>query len=99
MLQSLEWEPSGSFYQSGGVPLSGTGTNTAQNGAPGPSRTNYSQDISDPTLPPNPRKAVLYRPTVTQFVAVSIYNSLFLCNYTVFYKLRFFDCAFTQYTK
>ncbi|XP_058211996.1 uncharacterized protein LOC131324161 [Rhododendron vialii] len=70
MLQCLEWEPSGSFYQSGGVPSSGTGTNTAQNGAPGPSRINYSQDIADPTLPPNPRKAVLYRPTVTQFVAV-----------------------------
>ncbi|KAF7113405.1 hypothetical protein RHSIM_RhsimUnG0128700 [Rhododendron simsii] len=70
MLQCLEWEPSGSFYQSGGVPSSGTGTNTAQNGAPGPSRINFSQDIADPTLPPNPRKAVLYRPTVTQFVAV-----------------------------
>ncbi|KAE9463020.1 hypothetical protein C3L33_05072, partial [Rhododendron williamsianum] len=70
MLQCLEWEPSGSFYQSGGIPSSGTGTNTAQNGAPGPSRINYSQDIADPTLPPNPRKAVLYRPTVTQFVAV-----------------------------
>ncbi|KAG5565287.1 hypothetical protein RHGRI_001246 [Rhododendron griersonianum] len=70
MLQCLEWEPSGSFYQSGGIPSGGTGTNTAQNGAPGPSRINYSQDIADPTLPPNPRKAVLYRPTVTQFVAV-----------------------------
>ncbi|CAL5401436.1 unnamed protein product [Camellia sinensis] len=70
MLQCLEWEPSGSFYKSTGAPSSGTATNIAQNGAPGPSRINYSQDITDPTLPPNPRKAVLYRPTVTQFIAV-----------------------------
>lgn len=70
MLQCLEWEPSGSFYKSSGAPSSGTATNIAQNGAPGPSRINYSQDITDPTLPPNPRKAVLYRPTVTQFIAV-----------------------------
>lgn len=70
MLQCLEWEPSGSFYKSSGPPSSGTATNIAQNGGPGPSRINYSQDITDPTLPPNPRKAVLYRPTVTQFIAV-----------------------------
>ncbi|KAL7258442.1 hypothetical protein ACSBR1_004549 [Camellia fascicularis] len=70
MLQCLEWEPSGSFFKSSGAPSSGTATNIAQNGAPGPSRINYSQDITDPTLPPNPRKAVLYRPTVTQFIAV-----------------------------
>lgn len=63
MLQSLEWEPSGSFYQS-------SDTKTGQNGAPGPSRINHSQDIFDPTLPPNPRKAVLYRPSVTHFIAV-----------------------------
>ncbi|KAK3009019.1 hypothetical protein RJ639_013849, partial [Escallonia herrerae] len=70
MLQCLEWESSGSFYQSSGFPSSGTGTAIGQNGVPAPSRINYSQDISDPTLPPNPRKAVLYRPSVTHFIAV-----------------------------
>ncbi|KAL4599231.1 hypothetical protein ACB092_11G113000 [Castanea dentata] len=63
MLQCLEWEPSGSFYQSSGARIN-------QNGASGSSRMNYSQDIADPTLPPNPRKAVLYRPSVTHFIAV-----------------------------
>ncbi|XP_024934427.2 uncharacterized protein LOC107429257 isoform X2 [Ziziphus jujuba] len=63
MLQCLEWEPSGSFYQS-------NVSKTAQNGTPSPTRTNYSQEISDPTLPPNPRKAVLYRPSLTHFLAV-----------------------------
>ncbi|KNA11794.1 hypothetical protein SOVF_131850 [Spinacia oleracea] len=62
MLQSLEWEPSGAFYHSGG----GAG----QNGTTKTSSSNYTQDISDPTLPPNPRKAVLYRPSVTHFIAV-----------------------------
>ncbi|KAL5549668.1 hypothetical protein UlMin_004899 [Ulmus minor] len=63
MLQSLEWEPSGSFYKS-------SVTKNGQNGASGSGRTNYSQDIADPTLPPNPRKAVLYRPSITHFLAV-----------------------------
>ncbi|KAJ4721439.1 protein SCAI-like [Melia azedarach] len=63
MLQCLEWEPSGSFYQSSNIKI-------GQNGAPGPSRINYSQDIADPSLPPNPRKAILYRPSVTHFIAV-----------------------------
>ncbi|XP_059599077.1 uncharacterized protein LOC100265400 isoform X4 [Vitis vinifera] len=70
MLQCLEWEPSGSFYQSGGASLSGMGTKIGQNGSPGPSRINYSHDITDPTLPPNPRKAILYRPSITHFIAV-----------------------------
>ncbi|XP_049409320.1 uncharacterized protein LOC125872610 [Solanum stenotomum] len=74
MLQCLEWEPSGSFYQTGGVPPSGVGTGIGQNGAPGPSRVNYSQDISDPTLPPNPRKSILYRPSVTNYLAVLATN-------------------------
>ncbi|KAL3348656.1 hypothetical protein AABB24_022027 [Solanum stoloniferum] len=72
--ECLEWEPSGSFYQTGGVPPSGVGTGIGQNGAPGPSRVNYSQDISDPTLPPNPRKSILYRPSVTNYLAVLATN-------------------------
>ncbi|XP_014516666.1 protein SCAI [Vigna radiata var. radiata] len=63
MLQCLEWEPSGLFYQSSGSKLS-------QNGATGTSRISYIQDIADPTLPANPRKAVLYRPALTHFIAV-----------------------------
>ncbi|KAM5550845.1 hypothetical protein ABKV19_027279 [Rosa sericea] len=63
MLQCLEWEPSGSFYQPNFA-------RNGQNGAPGSGRINYSQDIADPTLPHNPRKAVLYRPSVTHFLAV-----------------------------
>lgn len=63
MLQCLEWEPSGSFYQSGGSKLS-------QNGATGTGRISYIQDIADPTLPANPRKAILYRPSLTHFIAV-----------------------------
>jgi len=65
MLQCLEWEPSGSFYQSSGSKLS-------QNGATGTSRISYIHDIADPTLPANPRKAVLYCPALTHFIAVSV---------------------------
>lgn len=63
MLQCLEWEPSGSFYQS-------TGAKISQNGPSGHTRINHSQDIADPTLPPNPRKAILYRPSATHLLAV-----------------------------
>ncbi|PIA39967.1 hypothetical protein AQUCO_02600427v1 [Aquilegia coerulea] len=69
MLQCLEWEPSGLFYQSNKA-SSGNGSTIAQSGAPGPNRNNHSQDLIDPTLPPNPRKAILYRPAVTHFIAV-----------------------------
>lgn len=58
MLQLLEWEPSGSFYQPGAK--SGSGSN----------RTSIAQDMIDHTLPPNPRKVVLYRPSVTHLIAV-----------------------------
>lgn len=71
MLQCLEWEPSGSFYQASGA-LS-RGTSVGQSEAPVPSRGSCIQDITDPTLPPNPRKAILYRPSVTHFIAVSTY--------------------------
>ncbi|KAL1211513.1 hypothetical protein V5N11_023523 [Cardamine amara subsp. amara] len=62
MLQCLEWEPSGSLYQS-------TGPKIGQNAPVGIARIN-SQSMTDPTLPPNPRKAVLYRPSITHFLAV-----------------------------
>ncbi|KAL2330894.1 hypothetical protein Fmac_018475 [Flemingia macrophylla] len=62
MLQCLEWEPSGSFYQSSVSKL-------GQNGAAGTSRISYIQDIANPTLQKNPRKVVLYRPSLTHFIA------------------------------
>ncbi|XP_021735545.1 protein SCAI-like [Chenopodium quinoa] len=62
MLQSLEWEPSGAFYHSG--------SGASQDGTTKNSGSNHTQDITDPTLPRNPRKAVLYRPSVTHFIAV-----------------------------
>ncbi|KAI3511238.1 hypothetical protein L1887_18386 [Cichorium endivia] len=68
MLQCLEWEPSGSFYQSNGIQF---GSNIGQSGPlQGSIRVNYSQEISDPTLPPNPHKAVLYRPSTSHLIAV-----------------------------
>ncbi|GJR39511.1 protein SCAI [Tanacetum coccineum] len=74
MLQCLEWEPSGSFYQSSGVPSTGgAGTNVGQSGGLiGSSRINYSQEMTDPTLPPNPRKAVLYHPSITHLIADNV---------------------------
>ncbi|CAH8388277.1 unnamed protein product [Eruca vesicaria subsp. sativa] len=62
MLQCLEWEPSGSLYQS-------TGPKMGPNAPTGAARIN-SQNMTDPTLPPNPRKAVLYRPSITHFLAL-----------------------------
>ncbi|KAI3905033.1 hypothetical protein MKX01_017279 [Papaver californicum] len=69
MLHCLEWEPSGSFYQAG-ASTGGNGINSGQNGPPGSNHLNYSQNITDPLLPPNPRKAILYHPAVTHFIAV-----------------------------
>lgn len=82
MLQCLEWEPSGSFFQSSSSKLS-------QNGATGTSRISYIQDIADPTLPANPRKAVLYRPSLTHFIAVSMEKYKFF-----FYLLIVFHVFF-----
>ncbi|KAH9299707.1 hypothetical protein KI387_031389, partial [Taxus chinensis] len=67
MLQCLEWEPSGIFYQSR---TGDSGMNGSFTGQTGSSRMNPAEDITDPTLPPNPRKAILYRPSVTHFLAV-----------------------------
>lgn len=67
MLQCLEWEPSGIFYQ---PRTSESGMNGSFTGQSGSSRMNPMDDITDPTLPPNPRKAILYRPTAMHFLAV-----------------------------
>ena len=72
MLQCLEWEPSGSFYQKIPAQPLQHGALADQSGTSGLIDINLLADMTDPTLPPNPRKAVLYRPTVTQLIAVSV---------------------------
>ncbi|KAJ0096500.1 hypothetical protein Patl1_28249 [Pistacia atlantica] len=76
MLQCLEWEPSGSFFQK--RPVASTdhsGASTDHSGASGAIDINFAVDMTDPTLPPNPRKAVLYRPSVTHLVATELLSS------------------------
>ncbi|KAF5480891.1 hypothetical protein F2P56_001597 [Juglans regia] len=70
MLQCLEWEQSGSFYQKRPVESNGNGTSIDHSGASGVIDINLAVDMTDPTLPPNPRKAILYRPSVTHLIAV-----------------------------
>ncbi|BFG35526.1 hypothetical protein CerSpe_218000 [Prunus speciosa] len=73
MLQCLEWEPSGSFYQKRAVESKENGTFIDHSGASAASGVidmNLAADMTDPTLPPNPRKAVIYRPSVTHLIAV-----------------------------
>lgn len=70
MLQCLEWEPTGSFYQKRPIEPKENGTFTDHSGASGLIDMNLAADMTDPTLPPNPRKAILYRPSVTHLIAV-----------------------------
>ncbi|KAL1540038.1 protein SCAI isoform X1 [Salvia divinorum] len=70
MLQSLEWEPRGSFYKANLAPSIVPGSNVSHNGASGPSRLHQDiNHITDLSLPPNPRKAILFCPSVTHFMA------------------------------
>ncbi|XVF61561.1 hypothetical protein PTKIN_Ptkin08bG0139800 [Pterospermum kingtungense] len=70
MLQCLEWEPSGSFYQNRPAEPKQNGVAVDYSGASGLIDMNLAAEMMDPTLPPNPRKAILYRPSVTHFIAV-----------------------------
>ncbi|KAM1161249.1 hypothetical protein ACFX2B_000370 [Malus domestica] len=73
MLQCLEWEPSGSFYQKRPVEPKENGVFIEHSGASAASGVidlNLAADMTDPSLPPNPRKAVIYRPSVTHLIAV-----------------------------
>lgn len=70
MLQSLEWEPSGSFYQKQPVEPHDNGATTDQSVTSGLIDINLVADMTDPSLPANPKKAVLYRPSATQLLAV-----------------------------
>ncbi|CAK9163285.1 unnamed protein product [Ilex paraguariensis] len=70
MLQCLEWEPSGSFYQNHPVKLHENGGLADHSVTSGLIDINLAAEMTDPTLPRNPRKAVLYRPSVAQLIAV-----------------------------
>ncbi|KAF3439248.1 hypothetical protein FNV43_RR17524 [Rhamnella rubrinervis] len=70
MLQCLEWEPSGSFYQKRPVEPKENGHFNDHSATSGLIDMNLATDMTDPTLPPNPRKAILYRPSVTHLIAV-----------------------------
>ncbi|KAG8478558.1 hypothetical protein CXB51_028466 [Gossypium anomalum] len=70
MLQCLEWEPSGSFYQKHPAEPKENGVAVDYSGASGLIDMNLAADMTDPALPPNPRKAILYRPSLTRLIAV-----------------------------
>ncbi|KAJ8544013.1 hypothetical protein K7X08_025631 [Anisodus acutangulus] len=70
MLQSLEWEPSGSFYQRSPVEPRENGAVTDQSITSGLIDINLAAEMMDPALPPNPKKAVLYRPSVPLLISV-----------------------------
>ncbi|KAF5960491.1 hypothetical protein HYC85_001700 [Camellia sinensis] len=70
MMQCLEWEPSGLFCQKHPVESRENGSPIDHSAISGLIDMNLAADMTDPTLPPNPRKAILYRPSVTQLIAV-----------------------------
>lgn len=69
MLQCLEWEP-GFFYQKHPVEPNENGAGIDHSGASGIIDINLATDVTDPSLPPNPKKAILHRPSVTHLIAV-----------------------------
>ncbi|XP_027075102.1 uncharacterized protein [Coffea arabica] len=70
MLQCLEWEPSGSFYEKHKVESQENGALADHSAASGLIDINLAADMTDPSLPPNPRKSILHRSSVTQLIAV-----------------------------
>lgn len=80
MLQCLEWEPSGSFYGKQPVESKQHGTLADQSVTSGLIDINLVADMTDSTLPPNPKKAILYRPSVPQLLAVSTNIYIFMEN-------------------
>ncbi|KAI3989688.1 hypothetical protein MKX01_009180 [Papaver californicum] len=70
MLQCLEWEPSGAFFQMRTTEADNHVNSNGQTEASGLIDINLAMDMTDPTLPLNPRKAILYRPTATHLVSV-----------------------------
>ncbi|XP_043720138.1 protein SCAI-like isoform X2 [Telopea speciosissima] len=69
MLQCLEWEPSGSFYSKRPVESISNGASD-QSAASGLIDINLAMDMTDPTLPPNPKKTILYRASATHLISV-----------------------------
>lgn len=78
MLQSLEWEPTGS-YQIAVKELTENGTMSDQSGPSGLIDIHLSTEISDGNLPSNPQRAIIYHPTVSHLIAVSPFSKL-LCS-------------------
>ncbi|CAN6486658.1 unnamed protein product [Victoria cruziana] len=70
MLQCLEWEPSGSFYRVRDSEIDKNGKEESPAGGAANTRVMHLEDITDPSLPPNPQKTILYRPSATHFLAV-----------------------------
>lgn len=77
MLQCLEWESSGSFYQKHPAETKENGVVVDYSGTSGLIDMKLVADMTDPTLPPNPRKAILYRPSVTHLIAVSFIKPVY----------------------
>uniref|UniRef100_A0A453L0R5 Uncharacterized protein n=1 Tax=Aegilops tauschii subsp. strangulata TaxID=200361 RepID=A0A453L0R5_AEGTS len=73
MLQSLEWEPTGS-YQIAVKELTENGTMSDQSGPSGLIDIHLSTEISDGNLPSNPQRAIIYHPTVSHLMAGSCHN-------------------------
>ena len=73
MLQCLEWEPSGSFYEMLKMEPSDNGAFSDHSGASGLIDINLAADMIDSSLAPNPHKAILYHPSVLHLIAVSIF--------------------------
>ncbi|XP_019059417.1 PREDICTED: protein SCAI isoform X2 [Tarenaya hassleriana] len=70
MLQCLEWEPRGSFYEKQSIEPKQNGVVIDHSAPSGLIDVNLDADMVDRSLPPNPRKAVLYRPSVSHLLAV-----------------------------
>lgn len=61
MLQCFEWEPCGSFALTNGY---------SAHDESGQNQPNLLKDLRDASLPPNPFKTILYRPSVAHFLMV-----------------------------
>lgn len=84
-MQCLEWEPSGSFYKKSTVKPLENGDFIDHSGTSGLINMNLAVDMTDPNVPPNPRKAVLYRPSVTHLIAVSS-QSCYIANVIILFS-------------
>eukprot|EP00850_Spirogloea_muscicola_P007799 SM000040S14811 [mRNA] locus=s40:550251:554668:+ [translate_table: standard] len=66
MLQTIEWEPSGSFYRGPGAATTSTGDG-ALPGTAAKAR-GVDDNLVDASVPANPHKYILYRPSVPQLL-------------------------------